>query len=162
MFPVYLSFWGMCLGYIFWHWCSNIAHSRQISFNPNYLGWKIIWGRWVKVGESSLCLLMLWLFQRLRKFNNVLHFKHFVIVIMFDQCFKASLLIERMKSNYKTLLLSCYSRPIMFFIFPPCLLRGICCLTLWHKPSYFEWLKPPFFQLKPLIKHPCFGLNYLF
>jgi len=52
-----------------------------------------------------------------RNCNNVLQPKHYVLVIIFDQCFEASLLTEEMESNYIALPSRCYSKSIMFFVF---------------------------------------------
>lgn len=40
---------------------------------------------------------------RVRTCNNVLQPEHYVLVISFDQCFGASLLMEGIKSNYTAL-----------------------------------------------------------
>lgn len=47
-------------------------------------------------------------------FNNLSQPKHKVFVIVFDQYFKAQLLIVRMESNYRALQFRCYSRSLMF------------------------------------------------
>lgn len=85
----------------------------------------------------------------------MLHFKHFVIVIIFDQCFKAPLLIERMKSNYTTLLLSCSSRSIMFFIpfAPSALKKNMFYNTMTQAIIfYFELLQTSFLPIKAIDK----------
>lgn len=54
--------------------------------------------------------------MRVRNCNNVLQPEHYVLVIIFDQCFEALLLMEGMETNYVALPLWCYPESIMLLI----------------------------------------------
>lgn len=71
-------------------------------------------------GDGKIIILMLAHTTVIKEdenfFNNLSQPKHKVLVFVFDQYFKAPLLIERMESNYRALQFRCYSRSLTFLI----------------------------------------------
>lgn len=99
--------------------------------------------------------------MRVRNCNNMLQPEHYVLVIIFDQCFEASLLMEGIESNYIALPLRCYSKSIMFLILFLLLLQKrtsfITSDILLHCENHSSFLLVKNYQQKCF----CYSVHYV-
>lgn len=86
-----------------------------------------------------------------KNFNNVLHYKYFVIVIIFDRCFKASLMLEKDEKqlNRITVELLFKVHRVFHSFFPSALMKNMFYNTVIQAIMfYIEWLQISCFPKK--------------